>query len=1137
MKKKNSKCLKLVSRIAICSFFLQFAILGAKAASSTVVESKAKILAAQQEQIQLKGKVTDSQTGDPLPGVNIVVQGTTIGVTSDKDGNYMIELPSADATLVFSFIGYVTETVKYAGQTSLDISLVPDITKLDEVVVVGYGTVKKRDLTGSVASVSGNKIAMVPVPNIAQALQGKLSGVNVISQDGRPDATVNIRIRGGTSISQSNQPLILIDGVPGSLSDIPAEQVSSVTVLKDASSTAIYGARGANGVILVTTKRAKAGKMRVSYDGYVKFNTPTKYMDALGPYDYLSFVWAGAAAAGDAYRIPFEKLYGIGAYPGSNTGGIESYRNMATDDIQRQIYNSSVSKSHNFTISGGNETTKMLLSINNIDDEGMKIQSYSKRTSVDLKVDQKIFKNVNLRTDTRFTNIQDLGDESTVNGNGSYLSYAYRFRPIATNHILGDLGALNEGNVEQYGQIYLWDTYSPLAMIKDFSPLTKTQKFINLTSLNWEIFKGLRYNSDFSIGKQWGNKKYWKGAIYNHYLDDATGEKLYAGDADYQKIDSWTLRWTNTLTYDLNLGSSQKLNLLVGQEFSNSGGTNLRTIATYFPANYTEDKAFAQINQFDQTKGSINTTTGVDMPERIESFFGRANYNLLDKYLFTFTFRADGSSRFAPSHKWGYFPAGAFAWRMSEEPFMKDINWLDNLKLRFSYGQVGNDDLGSSNRWQQLWASENTLKNQYVMNGAYQSGYTYASLALANPNLKWETTITRNLGVDYALFSSRLSGSIDVYKNTTRDLLMLRAIAGVSGSPSMYDNVGQTSNKGLEIALSGVIFKNNNWEISASGNINFNRNNIDKLAEGVSGLYGTTWAGTGAYPGNDFMLEEGQPVGIVRGLTYDGFYTPEDFTYANGVYTLKPGIPDAGKFSSPIRGVDNMNARPVGQIAYPGVPKFKDISGPNGVPDGVIDDYDLGKIGNMNPKNTGGFNLNVSYKNFDFGASFNWSYGNQIYNITKMASLRGYKEFGVYENKLSFIKNSYKIYDLVNGQLVSLTTPDQLNAANANATLPLPYIEPGLGSTLGIEDGSYLRLNTLTLGYTLPKTILENLKMSNLRIYGSVYNVFTITGYSGLDPEVSTNMNQNKAQYPTPGIDWGAYPRPRSFIVGLNIGF
>lgn len=1095
---------------------------------SARAELPGKSMSVAQAAKKVTGTVLDEQ-GQPMIGVTVRLRDGKAGATTDLDGKFSIEVPQ-NSVLVFSYIGYQEYTLTVGDRNDYVINMESENAALDEVVVIGYQTIKRKDLTGSVASVRGEDVATMPVANVAQALQGKLPGVNVTTQDGRPDATVSIRVRGGGSISQSNDPLILVDGITvKSLDDIPSDQVESIDVLKDASSTAIYGARGANGVILVTTKGAKEGKVSVSYNGYVKFNTPTKYLDTLDPYDYLAFVWGNAAALGDAYRVSFEKLYGLGSYAGNNAGGIDSYRNVPNQDIQKDVYNSSVSHNHDLTITGGNDKTRMLFSANYMDEEGMKINSYARRASFNFKINQKITKNLDVSFDARYSDRRTMGDEKTTNGSGSILSSSYRFRPIATSDILGDLDAMREGNMEMYGRQSTWDRYSPAARIGDYEPLYIKQRLRGTASLNWRIIDGLTYHTDLSYNRTWEEDKIWGGAIYNNYMNDATGEKLYAGSVEWAKRGSWGLRWTNTMSYDFNfLPEDHRLNLLLGHEVTDSGGDEIEIDANHFPANFTKDNAFAMINQYDKTAGTSNFFSGVDMPERILSFFGRVNYTLLDRYLFTFTFRADGSSKFSPEHRWGYFPAAAIGWRISEEPFMESTrDWLDNLKLRFSYGSVGNDGI-DANLWSQMWTSETDMRWQYALNNQYSSSYDYSATEMANRDLKWETTITRNIGVDFSFFNSRLWGSVDLYWNTTKDLLMLTSIPGITGFTATYDNIGQTSNKGIEISLSGEIYKDKDWNITAGMNINFNKGNVDELADNVTGLYSSSWCGSSSFPGNDYILKEGSPVGIVRGYIYDGFYTTDDFNYVNGQYILKEGVADLGSFINPVHGVD----RPEGQNAYPGLPKYRDMND-----DKVIDELDVCEIGDMNPVHTGGFNINATWKNFDLGLYFNWSYGNDVYNVNKIASMYCAKESGAYENKLAFMKDAYKIYDIVDGQLVHLTTPEQLNAANVNAKYPLPYSENGVTSTLAIEDGSYLRLNTLTLGYSLPQNLLRKVGISKLRIYGTVYNVFTITGYSGLDPEVSANTSNNNATYPTVGLDWGTYPRARSFVVGLNLTF
>jgi TonB-dependent starch-binding outer membrane protein SusC len=1081
---------------------------------------------------KVTGVVVD-ETKTPIPGVNVVVKGTTNGVITNMDGQYTITPGDiAKDVLVFSFIGYETVEVKISGQKVINSQLKSSTQQIEEVVAIGYGTVKKRDVTGSVASVNGKQLTAIPVSNVAQALQGRLPGVNVISQDGRPDATISIRVRGGGSISQSNDPLVLIDGVPGNISDVPPEMVESIDVLKDASATAIYGARGANGVILLTTKRGKAGEVKVTYSGYGKFNTPTGYLATLNPYDYLTMKWGLLDVYfGSSYTQPFQKLFGIGAYPGTNTAGIEAYKNVPQYNLQKEVYKSSFSHNHDLTITGGTDKTKVIFGLSYLDEEGMKLNSYSKRASSSFKLDQKLSENLNFNLDLLYTDKNSIGNESTTSGYGSTLSGSYRFRPIAKSDIKGDLSYLGDPSLGEE-MFVMDDMYNPVNIINDRENLTKTQSLRGTAGLNWKIIKGLTYHSELTLSRGYTQIQNWRGPTPANgnevnYLN-SDGSHIYSGDADYRKNDAQALRWANTLAYELKLKDIHRINVLIGQEVTNSGGSSMQISGQKYPANFTKDNAFAMISQYGS---NLVVNSGVSTPSRLESYFGRANYSLLDRYLFAATFRADGSSNFSPEHRWGYFPAGSVAWRMTEESFMKGIKWLNDLKLRVSYGTVGNDAISAS-QWSQLWTTTTDTRWQYGLNKVLQPSYDLASAQLANPDLKWETTITRNIGLDYSLFNHRLTGTIDVYHNTTKDLLMLTDIPAITGFTTSYANIGQTSNQGVEISVNGTIYKNNDWNITAAANINFNKGNIDKLAPGLQSAYGTQFLQSGI-PSSDYQLVVGQPVGIVMGYKMDGkgYYTPDDFTFdaATNIYTLKTGVADLSKAFVAYRG----GLVPGAQQAYPGLPKFVDTN-----KDGVIDEKDYVQIGNMNPKNTGGFNVNVTYKNIDLGMYFNWSYGNQVYNANKLATLYNLnKGGGLYGNKLEIVKNSYTLYQIQNGNLVHLTTPDQLNAANVNANLPSTYLQQGYVSNIGIEDGSYLRLNTLTLGYTFPKQLLNKAKITNLRLYGSIYNAFTLTGYSGLDPDVNANQNINNARYPTPGLDWGTYPRARQFVIGLNVTF
>lgn len=1069
---------------------------------------------------KIKGTVTD-EDGIPLPGVSIIIKNTSRGTATDFDGNFSIDVGSKDV-LVFSFLGFKTQEISAAGKSTLNIKLASDTSQLDEVVVIGYGSTTRRDVTGAISSVTGEKLAAVPVPDAAQALQGKLAGVNVTTQDGRPGADIAIRVRGGGSISQSNQPLFIVDGFPvSSISNIPGSQIQSIDVLKDASSTAIYGARGANGVIIVTTKSGKAGKTTVTYDGYTQYSVIPKYIPVMNGYDYIAYNWAYADAIGSQYRDAWEKLWLIGPQSGSNAAGIDYYKTVKSRDYTRELYNSAFTHNHNFNLSSGTENTRYLLAFNHLDQEGNKVGSGYERSNISFKLDQKLGDKLDFSLNTRYAQEKELDND----GN----STAYYFRPIDTADVLGDLDVTSNSQLGDYNNI-LQDAFNPAAILNDNFNLNTKRSIVANTALSWEIIKGLTAKTDLGLSVNWSRRKVWTGAYANNYIDPATGEKTFGGNARLVSSEGWNLRWVNTLNYEVQgLGDDHKLSLLAGMEVADSGSENIDARGVRYPKAYDADRAFANLRDYDTTQGDQNFfQSNVSPANRLQSYFGRVNYSLLDRYLLTATLRADGSSRFAPSNRWGYFPAAAFAWRASKEDFLKEATWLDDLKVRLSYGSVGSDAI-SSELWKQSWASG---VGTYSINEVLQPNYTPASSLLANPDLKWETTITRNLGVDFSILNSKLSGTIEVYKNTVKDLLLVSPVSGITGFEFTQENIGQTSNKGIEISLNTNLVTSEDFNLQASINVNINRGNIDKLADGVDGSYSAGWGGVAQNPREDYVFEVGRPVGLIRGYTHDGWYTTDDFDYnpTTQIYTLKPGVAD---YASGVLGFvygTNSN-KPGSQTAYPGVQKAKDLNG-----DGLIDDQDITIIGDVNPAHTGGFSFTGNYKAFDFALNFNWSVGNDIYNATHQQAYLGNKEAGLYRNRFQELAGHYKIYDIVNGQLTKVLDPAALDALNANATTHLPYPESTIVSTFAIEDGSFLRLNTATLGYTLPQSVVDRFGINRFRVYGSVFNVFTITGYNGFDPEVNTDATRSQF-YPTPGLDFGSYPRSRTFTFGVNVEF
>ncbi len=1065
---------------------------------------------------QVTGTILDS-TGESIIGANVLVVGSTNGVITDINGEFKLQDVPTNAKIQFSFIGYITQTIAVGDKTNIKVTLKEDSKTLDEVVVIGYGTVKKRDLTGSVASVNNETLTANPVANVSQALQGKLAGVTVISQDGRPGADVSIRVRGGGSITQSNDPLFVVDGFPvSSISDIPADQIESIDVLKDASSTAIYGARGANGVILVTTKSAKSEKISVTYNAYIQTKSAEKTLDALNAQDYVKYTWGYAAAMGNTNREGIEKYFGLGAANGNHYA---DYANVAAHDWTNDMLRTALSHSHNLSITGGGAKTKIAFTVNYLNDEGIKINSGYNRFNTSLKVKQELLKNLTFDLDLRYMEDETTGKESSTNGKGSILSGAYRWRPI--DNPLGDATdlsgfALGGDNVDSaYG--------SPKDYTNDVQNISNRQRIRGIAAISWDIVKGLTLRSEIGVGRNWSETKYYENGLTRTYK--------YAKQS---KGDGYNIRNVNTLNYQVqDLGENHNLSFLLGNEILVNKSNSSYIIGAGYPNGFNFSQTFGMIDQTDKSLAMDEFGNTIGTPKKTVSFFGRANYSFKGRYLLTGTFRADGSSKFAPNHQWGYFPAGAFAWRISDESFMKNTqSWLDNLKLRLSYGLSGADNI-DSNLWKETWSSSTV-----TYNGTTYSGYKPNGM-LSNSDLKWETTTSRNLGIDFGFMKNRISGTLDLYWNTTKDLLMCVPIDETTGYSYQYQNIGQTSNKGIELSLNLDIIRTKDFSFGLSATYNYNHNNIDKLSDNIIAQYGSQWASSSTSPAYDYLFKKGSPVGLIRGFICDGYYTTNDFNHnsSTGVYSLKDGIADisssiTGNYPNPFKRAD-------GQNAFPGALKLRNL---NPSEDNVVNSDDVADLGSVMPEHTGGFNLNATWKNIDFSAGFTWAIGGHVYNVNSLINMYGNKDTGLGANKLSFIKDCYQVYDVQNGDLEAITDPDKLNSLNGNARYAVPYMENGVVFSTFVEDASYMRLNTLTIGYTLPKMWTKKIGMQKARIYATGGNLFTITGYSGVDPEVnadpykSTTAN-NKGNYPMLGMDYGTYPRARTFTFGVNIQF
>lgn len=1060
----------------------------------------------------ITGTVKDA-TGEPLIGVTVLMDGQPAAIT-DIDGNFTIENAKPSSVIKVTYVGYKDQQITVGSTSNFNVTMKEDSEGLDEVVVVGYGTMKRRDLTGAVASVSGDKLAANPVANVTQALQGQLPGVSVTSQDGRPGASMSIRVRGGGSITQSNEPLYIVDGVAVSdISDIPADNIESIDVLKDAASTAIYGARGANGVILVTTKGSKGdGTAHVKYNMYYQIKTLPKKLKLQSAYGYVRHNWAYAEALNNNEADGIAEYFGLGSQYGNH---LDEYRNMGVHNYYDDIMRTAGTWNHDLSLSGGNQNTKYYASVNYMKDEGIRIKSGFERWNANFKISQKITKNLTFDADLRYSETKN---EGYYNQSNKRYTMLWPYRPIDTP--LGN----DDPSLLSMGSASVEASNNPVALLDNYQQMTKRQRVRGMGTLTWNIIDGLIAKTELSLSRNWTETRKWDGGL---------GENPY-NMATLTKSNGHGLRWATTLNYTVQgLGDDHSLSFLAGNEILSSKSNSSTMIGAGYPAEFTMADAFGKFTMYNMlgdenvlAKAMTNTdmTNEIGEPSHTVSWFGRANYSYLGRYLLTATFRADGSSKFAPNNHWGYFPAFAAGWRISDESFMEATkNWLSNLKLRLSYGTSGNDGIDAS-LWRETWEPQVTWAN-----GNRIVTFVPGEL-LANPDLKWETTISRNLGLDFGIFDGRLHGSVDLYWNTTKDILMKVPVDPTTGHSFQFQNVGETRNKGLEVALFYDIIQKKDFNLSVNATYNFNLNKVTKVREGVNADTNTTWGSSMKIPYDDYIIREGSPVGTIRGFKADGFYTVDDFIVDNGVWTLKDGVVD-NQISGGYAGGQNYQL-PEGQKAFPGMAKFKDVTG-----DGVVDDNDVDVIGHAMAKHTGGFNINASYKGIDFSMGFTYQIGGNVYNATAMYSMMGDKNTSFGWNRLSIVDDCWQMYDFdANGDIYAVTDPTELAALNVNAKYALPYKEYGIVSSQFVEDASYLRLNTLTLGYTFPKVWTKKIGISNARIYFTGSNLFCITGYSGLDPDVNTQPNGNGG-FPVPNYDWNTYPKARTYTFGLNVTF
>lgn len=1053
----------------------------------------------------IKGNVADN-TGEPIIGATVMEQGVSgNGTVTDIDGNFSLVLKGTSKKLQISYVGMKSQIVDVANQSNVSVALDDEATSLNDVVVIGYGTVKKKDLTGSVATVNSEVLQAVPVANASEALTGKMPGVQITTTEGSPDAEVKIRVRGGGSITQSNEPLYIVDGFPvDGISDIPANDIEDITVLKDASSTAIYGSRGANGVILVTTKSGKSGKTSVSYNAYYSWKKMAKKLDVIGARDYAT--WQYELALLKNNNDP-DKISSYTDYFG-NYQDIDMYDNIETNDWQDLVYGRTGNTfNHNININGGSENIRYAFSYAHMNDKAIQVGSNFKRDNFSLKLNTKPTKRTTLDFQTRYANTDIRGgganDATGVYDSDHRLRYAVLYSPFPLKNFDASAGSADDE---------LGNLYNPLQVQKD-NDRKKNRKNLNIAgAFGWEVYTNLRLKTEFGYDDYMENdKRFW--GLSTYYIKNVPAVDVQNMPAiRITDTNRHRFRNTNTVNYDFKKllnSDDHSLNVLVGQEYIITKKHVDADEAHGYPVDFDAPTAWRLTAQA-QSPFSIDDAYSAD--DKLLSFFGRLNYNFLDRYLFSATFRADGSSKFSKDNRWGYFPSAAIAWRISSEPFMAGTTkWLDDLKLRLSYGTAGNNNIPVG-QLVQMYEPKTTS----WVNGI--SSYWAPSKVMANPDLKWETTITRNVGLDFTLFGGAINGSIEGYINTTKDLLIEFPVGG-TGYDTQYRNMGKTENKGVELSLTWHAVNKKDWGIDFGGNIALNRNKIKSLGIMEDFGWNTAWASTEI--GNDYMIAVGEQLGTLMGykLAGTGRYEVSDFVGYDQKegWILKEGVPDATNIVGTVR---------------PGTIKLMDVAGnEDGSPDGLITSDDITKIGTVNPDVFGGFNISARAYGFDLAANFNYSIGNKVYNANKIeyTSTSKYQ----YRSLSSIMEAGQRWTNLDPATGLLSNDPARLAELNQNTTMWSPYMSKFILTDWALEDASFLRLNTLTLGYTLPATLTKQVGINSLRFYVTGYNLITITDYSGYDPEAD-GVRRTAL---TPNCDYSCYPRSRQFVVGLNLNF
>lgn len=1016
---------------------------------------------------KVSGKVIDAKTGEPLVGVVISLENNKSSVISDKDGIFSLNAAESDY-LVTSSIGFLSSKTLVKGFNGT-IRLQENINELSAVTVIGYGTINKTDVTGAIGQVKVEDMAKAPVATFDRALAGRISGVQVSSNEDQPGSSMNIVIRGGNSLEQSNSPLYVVDGFPMEAfsGEVSPSDIESISVLKDASATAIYGSRGANGVIIIETKKGKIGLPQVSYKNSFGLSEVAKTLDLMNPYEFVK------------YQLEKDPGNNTPIYLTKPNKTLEDYRSVESLDWQDRLFKKGFMQTHNLSLLGGSPQTKYAISGAVFNQTGVILNSGYRQYQGRVGLNQTIGKKLKANLNVNYSNERNYGQMTSQQQSGSnsystYLMYQiWGYRPVLPSEFdinidLFDPEA-NDNRINPYlaaqNAVRQQNKVGLIANADLIYSITRDLEFkvkggIKNTSLENEAF----YNSKTLQGFLSGNNPKGVNGLFNYTkLEDLLNE--------------------NTLTYKKVLNRSNRFDILVGytQQKSNS--------KIY---GYTVERIpYEELELSGMDLGSPTSVNSFISSNTLISYLARANYHLMSRYLFTASVRADGSSKFSKENRWGYFPSGAFAWQMHKEKFMKKIAFVNESKVRLSYGITGNNRVGDFERFPSL---NFPLTSYYSFdNGMPQQGMGFQNLG--NSDLRWEKTTQYNIGYDIVMFKNKVSFSVDAYRKITSDLLLNANIPNSTGFSTVFKNIGKIRNEGLEFSLSTKNVQQGSFTWESDFNISFNRNKVLALNEEENRfLTPVTW--TADYnPTSLYLTQIGGPASAFYGYQWEGVYQYDDFNLgSDGKYTLKPSI--------------STNGNPRENI-QPGDIRYKDQNG-----DLKIDDNDRIVIGRTLPKHIGGFNNNFSYKNFNLNVFFQWSYGNDVFNANRIA----FEGNQVNRNAL----NQYAVY-------AERWTPENPSPTYFRIGGQGPN---GVYSSRTIEDGSFLRLKTVQFSYSLPAEFCKRLMVKQINVNVTGQNLYTWTRYSGVDPEVSVRNTTR-----TPGFDYSAYPRSRNIVFGLNVNF